>query len=97
MENNIFEEFLNSLNPEENKVYNEWMHKVADNIARIIADLDKEDTMDLALYHFFMNSKYNLDVFEKYDNEIYKQFKLNADVESAAYRILDLIKKEMKI
>jgi len=89
----LFEDIMDSFFPDEDREeYSEWKYQVAEKIAQIIAEGDNEN-----LYDFFMSDKYDIDPFEKYDNEIYKLFKMKNDVESAAYRILDIIKKEIKI
>jgi len=95
---NIFEEFLNTFDSEENELYDEWKFAIAEKIAVILYSMvDMEDhPEDEFLYDFFTSEKYNLDPFDKYDNELYKMFLMKDDVESASYRMLDLIKKEYK-
>ena len=79
--------------------YDEWLYEVAQHIAKIVTsnfDPDSDDNRELEIYYnFFMDPDIEMDPFKKYDRQLFKMHVDEVDTETAAYKILYIIKNEM--
>ena len=85
----LFDRIANMVaSPEEQEKFGNWIEEVAKNIAEIIYEMDDSEEFATELL-----DKLDLN-FVKFDTTLIEIYQDNKDVESAAYKILNIINKK---
>jgi len=91
MINSLFDG-LNSLNQDEQEIFDKWVVEVANKISQIAIELNDEKLIDTIL----KDKTFGHSIFVSYDDTLLKMFVTDVDIEKAAYTILGIMIKNKK-
>ena len=85
----LFDNVLNMIvDPEEQEKFTNWVEEVAQKIAEIIHEMDDSEEFATELLDKMDQS------FVRFDTTLLEIYQKDKDIESAAYKILNIIKKD---
>ena len=85
----LFDKFFNSLDSTDQKDFEQWVEKVGEKISDIANELNDAKLIDTILN----DRSFETEFFVDEDETLVGMYKSKLDIEAAAYRILNIMKK----